>query len=96
MSQCLVLSSNNACGALFAGWPVLKASGDGSGFADESQFNALIKSVYPISSSVLSDADHGCTDSPALQSALYNVRYQVSFNCMTPVLDALNAGCSFQ
>ncbi|KAJ3389794.1 hypothetical protein HDU84_008285 [Entophlyctis sp. JEL0112] len=89
--SCFALSSTSLCGSGFAGFPVLLNQ-----FTNESSFNTLIQSAITPDITTFQDANHGCAaaSSTALSTAVAAMRYQVSFNCVTIVANALKAGCS--
>ncbi|KAJ3392651.1 hypothetical protein HDU84_003657 [Entophlyctis sp. JEL0112] len=89
--SCFALSSSSVCGSGFAGFPVLTNQ-----FTDEAAFNALIETAIAPNITTFQDDSHGCSaaSATALSTAVAAMRYQVSFDCVTIVANALNAGCS--
>ncbi|KAJ3134516.1 hypothetical protein HK100_003561 [Physocladia obscura] len=89
--SCFTLSNSSLCGATFSGFPVLTSS-----FANETDFDALIQSAQNPAVATFEDAVHGCADAnlTALAENVAVMRYQMSFNCVILVSEALNAGCT--
>ncbi|KAJ3382374.1 hypothetical protein HDU84_004336 [Entophlyctis sp. JEL0112] len=89
--SCFALSSASLCGSGFAGFPVLTSQ-----FANETAFNTLIQSAITPDVTTFQDSNHGCAaaTTSALSTAVAAMRYQISFDCVTIVANALQAGCS--
>ncbi|KAJ3223499.1 SH3-domain kinase binding protein 1 [Chytriomyces hyalinus] len=91
--SCQTLSAGTLCGPGFAGWPILidpTSVTEGMGFASEKDFDGIVAKTLRPDASAFNDTQRGCPVTPALATAMAQMRYQASFLCVDAVRTALS------